>query len=147
MAKAKKTTGGETTSAAPKARKAEPAKAADKKAPARPALPGVPGVPAVDTTLAATLAAKLVANRAKLGEAASGEAVSGAAAPAAESGAFKQLKDSLKPGAAPKLGGDALKSITGGGNMNSPFAQRKEVGHNQTFGGATRTGVPRRTNG
>jgi hypothetical protein len=142
MAKAKKQS--ETTPAAPAEAAPTPAAkkpaAAAKKAPAakkgaKPA--GAPAAPLIDTSLAAAAAAKLVANRDRL--APGGEK--------RESGAFKQLKESL---AKPASSGPAsfLQSTAPQKKSNLPFGGRNQVGHNQTFGAdVNRSGVPRRTGG
>jgi hypothetical protein len=91
----------------------------------------------IDTNLAAQNAATMLRNRA-------------ATVPAAQSGgketsAFKSMKDQLakpKSGLSNILGiGNDLKK--GGGHFNA----HQQKGHNQTFGGMNKTGVPRRTNG
>lgn len=119
--------------------KAAPAKAASAKAPSKPKKPAKPAPPPlIDTSLAAQAAAKMVANR---------DLLSQAAGEKRESGSFKQLKEQLLKPSTQGPGGilqpkDAQKRfnpITGG---------RNQVGHNQTFGAdVNRTGVPRRTGG
>lgn len=146
MAKAKKQS--ETTPAAPAesapapaakkpATGAKKAPAAKKGAKSAGAPAGAPPAPLIDTSLAAAAAAKLVVNRDRL--ASGGEK--------RESGAFKQLKESLSK---PASSGPAsfLQSTAPQKKSNLPFGGRNQVGHNQTFGAdVNRTGVPRRTGG
>lgn len=141
MAKAKKQSEApaEKTEAAPApaARKPAAKKAPAAKKTAKSAATSAPSAPLIDTSLAAAAAAKLVANRDMLN--ASGEK--------RESGAFKQLKESLNK---PAASGPAsfLQSTAPQKKSNLPFGGRNQVGHNQTFGAdVNRTGVPRRTGG
>jgi len=99
------------------------------------------GVPLIDTTFAVQAAAAMV-----------GRKVSGSADASGahkESAGFKQLKEGLNQPHLQNLG----KMLDATGNTSSkksaqPFAQTKQVGHNQTFGAdVNRTGVPRRTGG
>lgn len=122
------------------------AKAAAKPAAKTPTKAGSTGagagaVPMVDTNLAAQAAAKMLLNRA------SGNAANDAGAPKKESGAFKQLKESLNKPNLGNLGGAAGPlGQQKHGNLPHQFQQQK--GHNQTFGAdVNRTGVPRRTPG
>ena len=138
MAKAKETKAGaiETSGAA------KPAKdAAGGKKPAAKAAPVAPAVPLIDTNLAASTAAKMVANK-KDERAAASSPGSG------ESAAFKQMKENLhKPvgGTTPSF----LQNGPQGKKFNPSVPNRnQQVGHNQTFGAdVNRTGVPRRTGG
>jgi hypothetical protein len=137
MAKSKKQSAGESESvAAPAAKKPAAKKPAKAKAPAAPA-----GMPLIDTSLAAEAAAKMVTRRDKLPNATPAEGEK------RESAAFKQLKDSInKPTAQGPAG--LLHSTTPNKNFNLPMGNRKQVGHNQTFGAdVNRSGVPRRTGG
>jgi hypothetical protein len=106
----------------------------------RPASPKVKIAPMVDTSLAADIAARLVANRAKLARAAGSEA------PQKESGLFKQLKESLSRPHAQVIG-EALHKITPPDQHPAHLhaAMEKQVGHVQTKAGIGRMGVPRRT--
>jgi hypothetical protein len=139
MAKAKKQP---ETAAAEKTEGAPAKKPAAKKAPAAKksaiaAVGAAPAAPLIDTSLAAAAAAKMVANRDVLN----------AAGEKRESGAFKQLKESLTK---PATSGPAsfLQSTAPQKKSNLPFGGRNQVGHNQTFGAdVNRTGVPRRTGG
>jgi hypothetical protein len=98
------------------------------------------GVPMIDTNLAAESAAKMLVAR-------PAEATPQTEAqPNKESSTFKNLKEQL---AKPKPAGlNSLFGPTGGekkfGNQGFNNQQR---GHNQTFGGINKAGVPRRTNG
>ncbi len=117
----------------------ETAKAAPKKAPAKkPAAQSAGDLPSINTSAAASAAAAMIGNKVSL-------AGGGTARP--ESSAFKQMKEGLsKP--APGLAGSLLGTTPGQKKSNAPFAQTKQVGHNQTFGAdVNRTGVPRRTGG
>jgi hypothetical protein len=99
-----------------------------------------PAKPLIDTSLAASTAARMIAARnASAGNAASAEKPH-------ESGTFKQLKEGLaKP--SPALGG-SLGPIAGQNKSNLPHTFAKQVGRNQTFGAdVNRAGVPRRTGG
>lgn len=139
MAKAKKqpeTAAAEKTEAAP-AKKPAAKKAPAAKKSAKTAAGAAPAAPLIDTSLAAAAAAKMVANRDLLN----------AAGEKRESGAFKQLKESLTK---PATSGPAsfLQSTAPQKKSNLPFGGRNQVGHNQTFGAdVNRTGVPRRTGG
>jgi hypothetical protein len=105
-----------------------------------PEMAAATGMPMIDTNLAAESAAKMLLAR-------PAEATDQAAAPQAnkESSTFKNLKEQLakpKPAALGNLfghGGGEKKF--GGHNFN------QQKGHNQTFGGINKAGVPRRTNG
>lgn len=98
------------------------------------------GVPMIDTNLAAQAAASMLINRETI------ESAEAAPATTKESGAFKNFKEQIanpKPSGLSNLfgpGGDMKKS---GGHFNV----HQQKGHNQTFGGMNKTGVPRRTNG
>jgi hypothetical protein len=103
------------------------------------------GQPLVDTGLAASNAARLLA--AGLPHKAAGSAGGNAASP--ESAGFKNLKQNLSK---PHLAGlNNLLDKSGPADnkkSNLPFGGGKQVAHNQTFGAdATRSGVPRRTPG
>lgn len=130
MAKAKKQKQGTQASAGGK----------DAKAPAKPAAPAPPPVPVIDTNLAASTAAKLVAHKDEL---------AAPAGPASgESAAFKQMKENLhKPagGSVPSF----LQNVIPGKKFNNSVPSRnQQIGRNQTFGAdVNRTGVPRRTGG
>jgi hypothetical protein len=102
--------------------------------------PQTSAAPLIDTSLAASTAARMIAAR---------NGLTGNAAPAEkphESGTFKQLKEGLaKP--SPALGG-SLGPIAGPNKSNLPHTFAKQVGRNQTFGAdVNRAGVPRRTGG
>ena len=134
MAKSKKQSGEGAASEPSGAKKSAPKKAAAKKKPA-PSAGGAP--PMIDTALAASAAARLVANRDLLN----------AAAPKRESGAFKQMKENLSK---PSASGPAsfLQNTAPQKKSNLPFGGRNQIGHNQTFGAdVNRSGVPRRTGG
>jgi hypothetical protein len=97
-------------------------------------------VPLLDTTFAVQAAAAMV------GQKVSGSADAGQRK---ESAGFKQLKEGLNKPHIQSLGKllDATGSPTAKKSAQ-PFAQTKQVGHNQTFGAdVNRTGVPRRTGG
>jgi hypothetical protein len=153
MATAKK----QETSAAPAAGGAKkstgakakaPAKGAAKGAANKPAPAGSPGVPLIDTSLAASAAAKMVLNRAVGGAGApvaSGDAE--AAGDKRETSTFKQLKQGLSKGGSQGIGG-LLGGVQGGKKVTQTFAGPNQVRRNQTFGAdASRTNIPRRTGG
>ena len=157
MAKAKK----QETSAAPAAGGAKkstgakakaPAKAAAKGAANKPAPTAAPGVPLIDTSLAASAAAKMVLNRAVGGAgappaAADAEAAGTGTGDKRETSTFKQLKQGLSKGGSQGIGG-ILGGVQGGKKVTQTFAGPNQVRRNQTFGAdATRTNVPRRTGG
>ena len=151
MAKAKKDTTSTTPDAGAKPKQAAAPKAAataagpkssakKQPAPGKAAKPTTPAsAPLIDTDLAASAAAAMVANRATLSQ--------GGGAAKQESAGFRQLKESLaKPGAA-NLGG-----ILGTGPMQQKKPQShgpdRQIGRNQTFGAdVNRASVPRRTGG
>ena len=99
--------------------------------------------PLIDTNLAASAAAAMVANRNVLG----GAGGSAAGGPAKEPSSFRQLKESLAKPGAHNLGG-----ILGTGPVQQKKTQThgpdRQVGRNQTFGAdVNRASVPRRTGG
>jgi len=116
-------------------------KPASKKAPARKSVPAAPaGMPMIDTNLAAQAAASMLINRETI------ESAGAAAPPAKESGAFKNFKEQIarpKPSGLSNLFGPGSDMKKSGGHFNV----HQQKGHNQTFGGMNKTGVPRRTNG
>jgi hypothetical protein len=133
MAK-KKTEKSET--AAPKS----PAKKAA--APTNAAKPAKPqaasfGTPMIDTSLAAAAAARMLSfNRRQRDEKSEGSSM------------VKQIKSELNKSHSNAVSNVLNKSAPEGSAKpsNLPFDQKKQVGHNQTFGpDVTRTGVPRRT--
>src|SRR5258706_12018428 len=103
---------------------------------------GRSGAPMVDTSFAAEAAARMLSARAKLGNApqpASADAQR-------ESGAFKQMKESLnKPGA----GGisSAMGNTFGPNKTNLPNPDKGHVVRDQTTSNVNRVNVPRRTGG
>ena len=134
MAKAKKSETGSTPKATkPAAKKTKPAAQAT-------------AAPQIDTSLAASSAAKLIAAKA----AGFGGTSSGAAK---ESAAFKNLKSQLANPAASGASAmanllDKAGSPTLPKTHHVPFGAPSQVGKNQTFGAdVNRTGVPRRTGG
>ena len=120
----------------PAAAAAAAKKPAAKKTSATTAAAG--SVPMIDTNLAAQTAAAMLLNR---------PASEGAQAGAGkESSTFKNLKDQLakpKPASLSNLFGPTGDQKKGSGHFNL----NQQKGHNQTFGGMNKTGVPRRTNG
>jgi hypothetical protein len=93
----------------------------------------------IDTNLVAQNAAAMLLNRPVLEHA-------GDATAQKESSTFKNLKEQLahpKPTGLGNLFGPSGDSKKSGGH----FSAHQEKGHNQTFGGLNKTGVPRRTNG
>jgi hypothetical protein len=154
MAKAKKQ---ESTGAEPGGKKkaAAPKAAAKSKAPAKgaankPAPAGSPSVPLIDTSLAASAAARMVLNRAAgAANAPAGSSDTGAetAGDKRETSTFKQLKQGLSKGGSQGIGG-LLGGVQGGKKVTQTFAGPNQVRRNQTFGAdASRTNVPRRTGG
>jgi hypothetical protein len=117
------------------AKPAAPKAAVRGKKAAKPATPGA--APVIDTSLAASTAAKLLVNRNMLNR-------TGGEKP--ESAGFRQMKESLSKPAAPAV--PFLPTSNTGKKSNQPFSGRNQVGHNQTFGAdVNRSGVPRRTGG
>jgi hypothetical protein len=117
-------------------------KPAGKKAPAKKSGPAAPaGIPMIDTNLAAQAAASMLINRETI------ESAEAAPPPTAkESGAFKNFKEQIarpKPSGLSNLFGPGSDMKKSGGHFNV----HQQKGHNQTFGGMNKTGVPRRTNG
>jgi hypothetical protein len=103
------------------------------------------GAVVIDTSLVAQTAAAMLLNRDKATPAADEQP----AAPAKpHSSTIKNIKEQLakpKPAALSHLlGGAGGPKKSGGGGFN--FLNRQK-GHNQTYGGFNKTGVPRRTNG
>ncbi|MDB5304982.1 MAG: hypothetical protein JWM97_2531 [Phycisphaerales bacterium] len=134
MAKAKKEP---TDTANPAAPKKAPAKKAVK-APAKSAAPS--GVPLIDTSLAASTAAKLVARKDEVAAASN-------APQQGESAAFRHMKENLHRPAGQNTP-SFLQNPAQNKKFNSLPTGRKEVGRNQTFGAdVNRSGVPRRTGG
>jgi len=134
MAKKKSEKSETPASKAPAKRAAAPAKTAK---PAKPqAISG--GTPMIDTSLAAAAAARMLAfsKRNKSGDA------------SADSSLVKQIKSELNKSHSAAVS-NVLNQSTPEGvakPSNLPFDNRKQVGHNQTYGqDAARTGVPRRT--
>ena len=128
--------------AAAAASKAPAAKAAATKKPAakKIAAAATSGMPMIDTNLAAQNAAAMLLNRPVLENAGDATAVQ------KESSTFKNLKEQLahpKPTGLGNLFGPAGDQKKSGGH----FSTHQDKGHNQTFGGLNKTGVPRRTNG
>jgi hypothetical protein len=135
-----------TKTAATKSKATTKSHTAAKKAPAKSKKPaqagGMGGMPMVDTSFAAESAARMLAARAKMGNAQQ--------APQAdaqrESGAFKQMKESLnKPGA----GGlsSAMGNTFGPNKTNLPNPDKGHVVRDQTTSNVNRVNVPRRTGG
>jgi hypothetical protein len=141
------------TRSAPAAAKpaARPTAAHGKKKPAASAAPSTS--PLVDTNLAAQVAARALATRAKLGAAIGGNAPMQPAAqkqqqqpPARESGGFKQFKENLNKPAGSSLG-NVLGNVLGHSKSNLPTPGRNESFHSQTQGAGPKFNVPRRTGG
>jgi hypothetical protein len=147
MAKAKKDSS--TGAQAAGARAGGPGKAGGKKEQAaktpdnKPATPATDPAIFVDTNLAASSAARLLAARA----AAKPAEKSASAKP--ESAMFKQLKDGLQKPAGQTMSNLLDKHIgTQQKRSAAPQTGPRPVGRNQTFGAdVNRTGVPRRTGG
>src|SRR5581483_2501494 len=136
MAKAKKPAEKSPAKSASKPKTA----AKSKSAPA----PGSGEIPAIDTNLAASAAAAMLASRANQPTAAQPD---DAAAPKKETSTFKQLKENLSKPHSQALGNLLDKTAAPGSKKsNLPFAQLgKQVGRNQTFGAdVNRAGVRRR---
>lgn len=130
-----------TGSASAGAANKKTASAPARKAPVNVKKSGAAPAPVINTSLAATAAASMIANKTAQP---SNEVPRGARK---ESPAFKQLKAGLnKPAAAPLGGAFAVPQPTKKSPL--PFGGAKQVGHNQTFGAdVNRAGVPRRTPG
>jgi hypothetical protein len=118
-----------------KAKKSE--SSSSKKSAPKPAAKSAPsGFPSIDTNLAAQSAAKMLLRKPTVDSTGSKK----------ESGAFKNLKDSLNK---PSMGSlDQFMGSTGPQRSNTSHHRDQQKGHNQTFGAdVNRTGVPRRTTG
>ncbi len=102
---------------------------------------GMGGAPMVDTSFAAEAAARMLSARVKLGNApqpATGDAQR-------ESGAFKQMKESLnKPAAGIS---SAMGNTFGPNKTNLPNPDKGHVVRDQTTSNVNRVNVPRRTGG
>ena len=101
-------------------------------------------LPSIDTNLAAQNAAAMLLNRPASDDTQVNQGEAGG--PAKESAAFKNLKDQIakpKPASLSNLFGSSLDQKKSGGHFNL----NQQKGHNQTFGGMNKAGVPRRTNG
>ncbi len=133
MAKAKKTTSDSAAAKTP-AKKGGKAKVAEKQA--------ASSTPVFNVALAANAAAaaKLVAHRAKAGEADAG------AVDQKDSNSFKDFKSSINKPSGPSTSGP-LSNVPGSRQSNLPYGANKQVAHNQTFGNVNSKGVPRRTAG
>ena len=134
MAKAKKQkqSAEPTAAASPAGKEAKAAKAAPK--------PAAPAVPVIDTNLAASTAARVVARKDDVAEATPPSS--------GESAAFKQLKENLHRPAGAAVPSFLQNATPGKKFNNSVPGRNKQIGHNQTFGAdVNRTGVPRRTGG
>ena len=95
----------------------------------------------IDTSVAANVAAAMIAGKVAPSSA------NASSAPKKESAAFKQLKAGLNKPSAGALGG-VFGNVNQQKKSHLPHGGGKQVGHNQTFGSdAARTGVPRRTPG
>jgi hypothetical protein len=97
-------------------------------------------VPVIDTSLAASTAARLVVHK---------DDIAAASTPASgESAAFKQLKENLHRPAGSTVPSFLQDAAPTRKFNNSVPGRNKQIGHNQTFGAdVNRTGVPRRTGG
>jgi hypothetical protein len=133
MAKEKKTESKKSEKSAPKA---SAKKAAAKKSPA-----SSEGAPMIDTSLAASAAARMLAAGVNKNSTASSNA------PRQESAMFKNLKAGINKPSGTTMS-NLLEKSHGPEPVKSHQAFNKQVGHNQTFGAdVTRSGVPRRTPG
>lgn len=133
---AKKKTESSKASPSAAAKKQSPAKQSTTTKPAKPSAPS--GMPMIDTDLAAQAAAAMLLHRNK-----------GGADSESKGSLIEQLKADLNKPAAATVSNILNKSTPEGAKKPSPLPfGRKQVGHNQTFGGdLTRSGVPRRTSG
>ena len=130
------------------------AKAPAKGAANKPAPSQSPGVPLIDTSLAASAAARMVLHRAggagnppATPASAEGSGAGAGAGDKRETSTFKQLKQGLSPGGSQGIGG-ILGGVQGGKKVTQTFAGPNQVRRNQTFGAdASRTNIPRRTGG
>jgi hypothetical protein len=135
MAKKKSETSAKSTKASTSKEAGAKKPATEKKA-TRPAKPATVGMPMIDTSLAAQAAAAMLLNRR-------------AAASEAKGSLIDQIKSDLNKPASAAVSGALNQSAPEGSKKpsNIPFG-KKQVGHNQTYGGdLTRSGVPRRTAG
>jgi hypothetical protein len=136
---AKKTT--KTAGAARKTTtKSAAAKSARGKKPAQAA--GTGGAPMVDTSFAAEAAARMLSARVKLGNA----PAPSKAAEQRESGAFKQMKESINKPAAGGMAA-AMGNTFGPNKTNLPNPDKGHVVRDQTTSNVNRVNVPRRTGG
>ena len=138
-AAAKKTTKTAATKSAA-AKHAAPKEAAKSKKQAMAG--GGGGAPMVDTSFAAEAAARMLTARAKMGNA---PQALGTDAPR-ESGAFKQMKESLNKPAAGGIS-SAMGNTFGPNKSNLPTPDRGHVVRDQTTSNINRVNVPRRTAG
>ena len=128
-----------------------PAKALGKKAPVRKSVPTESAdVMLIDTNLVAQQAASMVLHKdlapEQQEENAEKEKSEKPEEPKHESSTFKHMKEQLahpRPASLTNLLGPVGGQKKSGGN----FFGNQQKGHNQTFGGFNKTGVPRRTNG
>jgi hypothetical protein len=124
-------------------------KKTSKKTPKKTAAATAPDAPQVNTALAAASAATALVSRAKFGTvpASSAAQVDNIGDQAAESVAFKKIKEAANKPATPAnmpFGNPAFNKQTSHTNAFGP----RQPGYNQTQTGSTpRTGVPRRTAG
>ncbi len=134
----------EAPAAGAPASKASPAKTAKAASGAKASKAAAP-VPMIETSFAAEVAAKMIAQRASGDRPASAESAA-AAAPRPESSTFRNLKQGLaKPGMSGLSG--ILNAPQGQKKSGQPFSGGNQVGRGQTFNGASKVNVPRRTNG
>jgi len=141
MAKAKKS---ETSKPAAKAEKAAPAAASKAKKPAPGKKPAThpSGHPMIDTSFAASAAAKMLAAGSN-----KSAPTPNASATKPESAMFKNLKAGLNKPSSSAMS-NLLEKSHGPQTTKSHTGFNKQVGHNQTYGAdVTRSGVPRRTPG
>ena len=103
---------------------------------------GMSGAPMVDTSFAAESAARMLAARAKMGNA---PQAAGTGAQR-ESGAFKQMKENLNKPAAGGIS-SAMGNTFGPNKTNLPNPDKGHVVRDQTTSNVNRVNVPRRTGG
>ena len=147
MAKAKKSTTPDIEAPASETPEKKPAVKVKAPKAAKPvakaaAKTAAPVAPMVNTSLAAETAARMIGAKA-------GGFGSPSTGPKKETSAFKQMKQGFTKPHSAGIGNMLNSTISPAAKKsNQPFHADKQVGHNQTMGSdASRTSVPRRTNG
>ena len=121
------------------AKKTKKAVAAETKTQQKPTS-GTESSPTIDTRQAAASVAKMLLTKARL------QQVAEPLTPGKESGAFKQLKESMMKN--PSLeAANSLNTALGHSKSELPRSFNRSAGHGQVVGHTTPSTLPRRTNG